>query len=115
MSSLVFKLSETVNGEWGPDGTAGNSDDGTEYTTGKTTNGTAGSSGAYIQYDLTANTSLPKPFTIMKEQLELLLTPNFGDQTDLSIHQVHIVMTLYSFTMLLGHGSTAQTHLPTME
>ena len=59
MSSLVFKLSETVNGEWGADGTAGNSDDGTEYTTGKTTNGTAGSSGAYIQYDLTANTSLP--------------------------------------------------------
>ena len=57
MSSLVFKLSETVNGEWGPDGTAGNSDDGTEYTTGKTTNGTAGSSGAYVQYDLTANSS----------------------------------------------------------
>ena len=57
MSGLVFKLSETVNGEWGPDGTAGNTDDGTEYTTGKTTNGTAGSSGAYVQYDLTANTS----------------------------------------------------------
>ena len=30
------------------------SDDGTEYTTGKTTNGTAGSSGAYVQYDLSA-------------------------------------------------------------
>tara|TARA_Y100000022_G_scaffold20744_1_gene15827 strand:+ start:124 stop:1560 length:1437 start_codon:yes stop_codon:yes gene_type:complete len=51
MSGRDFKLSTTVNGEWGPDGTAGNSDDGTEYTTGKTTNGTAGQSGAYSQYD----------------------------------------------------------------
>ena len=32
MSGLVFALSTTVNGQWGPDGTAGNSDDGTEYT-----------------------------------------------------------------------------------
>ena len=57
MSGRDFKLSTTVNGEWGPDGTAGNSDDGAEYTTGKTTNGTAGSSGAYVQYDFSANTS----------------------------------------------------------
>jgi len=59
MSGRDFKLSTTINGEWGPDGTAGNSDDGAEYTTGRTTNGTAGSSGAYVQYDLSANTSLP--------------------------------------------------------
>tara|TARA_R100000030_G_scaffold22379_1_gene16073 strand:+ start:1361 stop:2845 length:1485 start_codon:yes stop_codon:yes gene_type:complete len=59
MSGLDFSLSTTINGEWGPDGTAGNSDDGAEYTTGRTTNGTAGSSGAYVQYDLSANTSLP--------------------------------------------------------
>ena len=58
LSGLDFSLSTTVNGEWGPDGTAGNSDDGTEYTTGKTTNGTAGSSGAYIQYDFTQDTNL---------------------------------------------------------
>ena len=57
MSGRDFKLSTTINGEWGPDGTAGNSDDGAEYTTGKTTNGTAGSSGAYVQYDLSANSS----------------------------------------------------------
>lgn len=50
MSGRDFKLSTTVNGEWGPDGTTGNADDGTEYTTGKTTNGTAGSGGAYVQY-----------------------------------------------------------------
>ena len=58
MSGRDFKISTTVNGEWGPDGTAGNSDDGTEYTTGKTTSGTAGSGGtAYVQYDLSANSS----------------------------------------------------------
>ncbi|MAG49278.1 hypothetical protein CMO86_06350 [Candidatus Woesearchaeota archaeon] len=50
MSGRDFHLSTTANGEWGPDGIAGNSDDGTEYTSGKTTNGTAGSSGAYVQY-----------------------------------------------------------------
>ena len=50
MSGRDFKISTTANGEWGPDGIAGNGDDGTEYTTGKTTNGTAGSGGAYVQY-----------------------------------------------------------------
>ncbi len=50
MSGRDFHLSTTINGEWGPDGTFGSGDDGTEYTTGKTTNGTAGSSGAYVQY-----------------------------------------------------------------
>ena len=105
MSGLVFKLSETVNGEWGPDGTAGNTDDGTEYTTGKTTNGTAGSSGAYVQYDLTANTSVYLELSIfMKEQLELLLTQTSEEQTDFSLHQVHILMTLFTFTMFLEHG-----------
>ena len=57
MSGRDFKLSDTVNGEWGPDGDfAETSDNGTEFTTGKTTNGTAGSSGAYVQYDLSAGT-----------------------------------------------------------
>jgi len=59
MASKEFVVSSTVNGEWGPDGTFGNSDDGAEYTTGKTTNGTAGSSGAYVQYDWSANASPP--------------------------------------------------------
>tara|TARA_B100000131_G_scaffold102746_1_gene99771 strand:+ start:8056 stop:9498 length:1443 start_codon:yes stop_codon:yes gene_type:complete len=57
MASKDFKFSTTVNGEWGPDNTAGNSDDGTEFTTGKTTNGTAGSGGAYIQYDFSQSTT----------------------------------------------------------
>lgn len=54
MAGRDFKLSTVQNGEWGPDGVIGGSpsDDGTEYTTNKTTNGTAGSAGAYIQYDL---------------------------------------------------------------
>ena len=78
MSSLVFKLSETANGEWGPDGTAGNSDDGTEYTTGKTTNGTAGSSGAYVQYDLTANTSLPSNLFYYEGTTGTAANSNYG-------------------------------------
>ena len=78
MSSLVFKLSETVNGEWGPDGTAGNSDDGTEYTTGKTTNGTAGSSGAYIQYDLTTNSSLPNTLYYYEGTTGTAANSNYG-------------------------------------
>ena len=55
MSGRDFKLSETVNGEYGPDGAVGGGDDGTEFTTGKTTNGTAGSSGAYVQYAFGGN------------------------------------------------------------
>ena len=50
MSGRDFKLSTTVNGEWGPDGTFGTGDDGSEYTTDKTSNGTAGTAGAYVQY-----------------------------------------------------------------
>ena len=50
MSGRDFHLSETINGEYGLDGVVGGGDDGTEYATGKTTNGTAGSGGAYVQY-----------------------------------------------------------------
>ena len=51
MSGRDFHLSTTANGEYGPDGDASTAgDNGVEYTDGKTTNGTAGSSGAYIQY-----------------------------------------------------------------
>jgi hypothetical protein len=57
MASKVFKLSETINGEWGPDGIASSGDEGVEFTTGKTTNGTAGSSGAYVQYAFGGNTT----------------------------------------------------------
>lgn len=50
MTGRDFKLSTDVNGEWGTDGVFGTLDDGTEYTTNLTTNGTAGSAGAYVQY-----------------------------------------------------------------
>lgn len=51
MTGLLFKLSTTVNGEWGPDGDfTATADNGVEYTQDKTSNGTAGSSGAYVQY-----------------------------------------------------------------
>ena len=58
MSGRDFKLSETINGEYGPDGDAStDGDDGVEYTTGKTTNGTAGQSGAYIQFEFGESTT----------------------------------------------------------
>jgi len=60
MSGRDFKLSDTANGEWGPDGTVGTGDEGTEYTTGKTTNGTAGSANAYVQYDFGLNAAVPQ-------------------------------------------------------
>ena len=58
MSGRDFKLSVTVDGEWGPDGIidggAGDVDNGTEYVLNKTSSGTAGSGGAYVQYGFTA-------------------------------------------------------------
>jgi len=60
MTGRDFKLSDTVNGEWGADGTIGTGDDGTEYAVSKTTNGTAGSANAYVQYDFGANAGLPQ-------------------------------------------------------
>ena len=59
MSGRDFKISDGINGEWGLDGIAGNVDDGTEYTTGKTTSGAEGDgANGYIQYDLSANSTL---------------------------------------------------------
>jgi hypothetical protein len=62
MTGRDFKLSITVNGEWGADGVIGgvSPDDGQEYILGKTSNGTAGSAGAYVQYNFVAGgSSLP--------------------------------------------------------
>lgn len=51
MTGRLFRLSTTINGEYGPDNDiATTEDNGVEYTIGKTTNGTAGSAGAYIDY-----------------------------------------------------------------
>ena len=59
MSGRDFKISTGINGEWGIDGIAGNADDGTEYTTGKTTSGAEGDgANGYIQYDFSANATL---------------------------------------------------------
>lgn len=59
MTGRDFKISSTENGEWGPDGIAGTGDDGAEYTTNKTTNGTAGSAGAYVRYNF-AGSNVPE-------------------------------------------------------
>ena len=62
MSGLDFRLSQEENGEWGPDGISGTGDDGTEYTTGKTTSGTPGTANAYVQYDFSADSATPETF-----------------------------------------------------
>ena len=78
MSGRDFSLSTTVNGEFGPDGVhAGNSDDGTQFTTGKTTSGTHGQSGAYIQYDFGGATYLVTCISMMVTQV-LQETANYG-------------------------------------
>lgn len=51
MTGRTFRLSDSINGEWGPDGVFGNGDDGTEYTLGKTVTGTPGNAGASVAYD----------------------------------------------------------------
>jgi hypothetical protein len=57
MSGLLFQLSDTAGGEFGPDGDfTATADNGTEYTAGKTVNGTAGTAGAYVQYALDGTT-----------------------------------------------------------
>jgi len=63
MSGRDFKLSTTANGEYGPDGDAATAgDNGVEYAVGKTTNGTAGSGGAYSQYAFTPATTTSNLF-----------------------------------------------------
>lgn len=58
MSGHLLQFSTTFNGEWGPDGIFGgaSTDDGTEYTTGKTVSGTAGTANAYVQLVLSSST-----------------------------------------------------------
>ena len=58
MAGRDFKFSQTINGEWGPDGTFGTGDDGANFSAGVTVSGTAGSPSAYVEIDLSA-TGLP--------------------------------------------------------
>ena len=60
MTNRLFQVSQTANGEFGPDGDFGaTGDNGTELTAGKTTSGTAGSSGAYVQIDMAQTGQAP--------------------------------------------------------
>lgn len=55
MTGRTFRLSDTINGLWGPDGIFGNGDDGTSYA-GAVVTGTPGSAGASVAYDFTVST-----------------------------------------------------------
>jgi len=78
MTGRDFSLSSTINGEWGPDNTAGNADDGTEYTTGKTTNGTPGSASAWIQYDFSQDPNLPSELYVYDGGTGTAANANYG-------------------------------------
>ena len=83
MSGRDFRISDVVNGVWGPDGYApgdlsDTGDEGAEYTTGKTTNGTAGSAGAYVQYDFSQDAGLPEVFYFYDNVTGTATNANFG-------------------------------------
>ena len=56
MSGRLFRLSTTINGEYGADGDAATAGDNNEYTIGKTSNGTH--MVVIVQYDFAANSAL---------------------------------------------------------
>lgn len=78
MSGLDFALSTTVNGEWGPNNTAGDSDDGVEYTQDKTSNGTPGTGGAYVQYAFGDNDVLINTLYIYEATTGTAANADFG-------------------------------------
>lgn len=97
MTGRDFSISATINGEWGPDNTAGTGDDGTEYTTGKTTNGTPGSASAWIQYDLSQDPNLPSQLYIYDGGTGTAANANYGGSdrfltlsTDFSYDEIYV-------------------------
>ena len=79
MSGRDFSLSTTINGEWGPDNTAGNSDDGTEFTTGRTTSGAHGDGGSgYVQFAFGGNSNLPNNFYFYDGGTGTAANANYG-------------------------------------
>lgn len=107
MTGLLFKLSETENGEWGPDGLAPSDpsdagDGGTEYTTGKTSNGTAGSASAYVQYDFSANQSLATEMYWYEGDLTTAANANYGGASDLFTTSTDVTYTEFYAYDLVG-------------
>jgi hypothetical protein len=97
MSGRDFSFSTTINGEWGPDNTAGTEDDGSEYTTGKTTNGTAGSGGAYVQFDFSADPNLGTTLYFYDGGTGTASNANFGGtdrflslSTDFTYNEIYV-------------------------
>jgi len=78
MSGLDIALSTTVNGEWGPNNTAGDSDDGVEYTQDKTSSGTPGTASAYVQYAFGDNDVLVDTLYIYEATTGTAANADFG-------------------------------------
>jgi hypothetical protein len=107
MAGLLFQLSETENGEWGTDGLAPTDpgdagDGGTEYTTGKTINGTAGSASAYVQYDFSANQSLATEIYWYEGDLTTAANASYGGASDLFSTSSNVTYTEFYAYDLTG-------------
>ena len=101
MTGRTFKLSTTVNGEYGPDGDiATTGDNGTEYTTGKTTNGTAGSSGAYVQYAFNGS-GVAETMYYYDGDTGSNAGANYGGSSDRLVRSKHIHMMDFTFLIKL--------------
>ena len=94
MTGRDFKLSETINGEYGPDGDdATTGDDGTEYTTGKTTNGTAGSVWCICSICICWSLQLQKQCIYYDGDTGTAANANYGgsDRSDSEVKHTHMM------------------------
>ena len=110
MSGLDWSLSATVNGEWGPDNTAGTEDDGTEYTTGRTAVGTAVVVELHI-FSMISHKELHLiHYILTKELQELLPIVPMVVLIGLSLFQTHQLILSFMLTILMELGLTLLIH-----
>ena len=104
-------VSSTINGEYGPDNDAATTgDNGTEYTDGKTTNGTARSSGAYVQYDFTQGTP-PSVLYWYDGNTGSNAGAGYGGSERYLAQLQHMNIVRSMFMILKIHGPTQLIHL----
>ena len=102
MTGRTFKLSTMlmVNMVCGDIATTG--DNGTEYTTGKTTNGIAGSSGAYVQYAF-AGSGVAETMYYYDGDTGSNAGANYGGSSYRLVAVKHIHMMDFTFTIKLNY------------
>lgn len=109
MNGLVFALSETINGEWGPDGIASSGDEGTEFTTGKTTNGTPGTTGAYVQYNF-AGTVTPSQLYYYETTTGTAANSEYGgNDASIDANTQYTYTSFFAYDVLGGWTNSTDT------